>query len=123
MDDFTGGWPKWINHTVNWVNNKIIQPIKELFPRQIRVVYLKLLHMMLTEDHIQESREVLILHLMVIQEHMDQIELQSMIMTIMIMEDRISTPMIPRVVIIMIGRMVSEDLHIVSIGNLFWASL
>ena len=31
MDDFTGGWPKWINHTVNWVNNKIIQPIKRAF--------------------------------------------------------------------------------------------
>ena len=29
MTDPTGAWPKWIENVANWVNNNIIQPIKE----------------------------------------------------------------------------------------------
>ena len=31
MSDPTGSWPKWIETAANWVNNNIIQPVKNFF--------------------------------------------------------------------------------------------
>ena len=31
MSDFAGNWPEWIEELVDWVNNNIIQPIKNFF--------------------------------------------------------------------------------------------
>ena len=31
MTDSTGNWPKWIENVANWVNEKIIKPVKNFF--------------------------------------------------------------------------------------------
>ena len=40
MSDSSGNWPKWIETAANWVNNNIIQPVKNFFssPKQSNVV-------------------------------------------------------------------------------------
>ena len=40
MSDPSGNWPKWIETATNWVNNNIIQPVKNFFssPKQSNVV-------------------------------------------------------------------------------------
>ena len=40
MSDPSGNWPKWIETAANWVNNNIIQPVKNFFssPKQSNVV-------------------------------------------------------------------------------------
>ena len=40
MSDPSGNWPKWIETAANWINNNIIQPVKNFFssPKQSNVV-------------------------------------------------------------------------------------
>ncbi len=40
MSDSSGNWPQWIKDAANWVNNNIIQPIKNFFspPKKTNVV-------------------------------------------------------------------------------------
>ena len=67
---------------------------------------------------IQESRVVHILRLMGILEHMGQMEIQSMIMITMTMEDQTNTLTTLTEVITMIGRMELEGRRIILVGRL-----
>ena len=118
MSDSSGHWPQWIKNAASWVNNNIIQPVKNFFSSSKQSNVVNAYSHDANRRPYTANPEVLTQHLMAIRELTGRMALLNTIMTMMTIEGQISILMMILIgVIITIGKTALEVQHTASDGS------